>query len=175
MQLVGAENTIPYLSTKTTVRHAFSSITYIYKTRFLLKHFVSHVLVYRYIIMNRLHQTIRFWFTLINEWRSQLKIHSSNYVEQPGVSPRSFDWGATDSTEGTDSGESKPPTPKFRFLLGFRTLYLGNVENLKILASIQKFSLKYCDFWGFVSQNFEPGGRVPPSPPVAKLMRVTHP
>ena len=27
---------------------------------------------------------------------------------------------------GADSGESKPATPKFRFLLGFRTLYLGN-------------------------------------------------
>ena len=30
-------------------------------------------------------------------------------------------------TGGTDSGETKPPTPKFRFLLGFRPLYLGNI------------------------------------------------
>ena len=35
---------------------------------------------------------------------------------------RNFDWG------GTDSGPSNPPTPKFRFLLGFRSLYLENLE-----------------------------------------------
>ena len=29
-------------------------------------------------------------------------------------------------TGGTDSGESKPPIPKFRFLLGFGPLYFGN-------------------------------------------------
>ena len=33
-----------------------------------------------------------------------------------------FDWGG-----GTNSGETKPPPPKLRFLLGFRPLYLGNI------------------------------------------------
>ena len=35
--------------------------------------------------------------------------------------------GGTDSNWGTDSGESKPPTHKFQILLGFRTLYFGNI------------------------------------------------
>ena len=38
------------------------------------------------------------------------------------------DWG------GTDSGESKPPTPKFRFLLGFWPLYFGNIGKSKIFS-----------------------------------------
>ena len=29
---------------------------------------------------------------------------------------------------GTDSGESKPPNPKFVFLVGFRPFYLGNIR-----------------------------------------------
>ena len=44
-----------------------------------------------------------------------------------GASPRSFDWGRGILTgEGTDSGESKPPTHKFLFSLGFRPLYFEN-------------------------------------------------
>ena len=38
-----------------------------------------------------------------------------------------FRLGRRIPTGGTDSGESKPPTPKFRFFLGFRPLYFGNV------------------------------------------------
>ena len=44
-------------------------------------------------------------------------------VAYPGASPLNFDrGGGRIPTGGTDSGESKPPTPKFRFLLGFRQL-----------------------------------------------------
>ena len=46
---------------------------------------------------------------------------------QAGASPRSFNWGMN-SDWGTDSGDSKPPTPKFGFLLGFRPRYFGNNE-----------------------------------------------
>ena len=38
-------------------------------------------------------------------------------------------------TGETVSGESKPPTPKFRFLLGFRPLYFGNIENSKSFSN----------------------------------------
>ena len=34
---------------------------------------------------------------------------------------------------GADSNESKPPTPKFRYLLGFRPLYFGNIGKSKNL------------------------------------------
>ena len=56
--------------------------------------------------------------------------------------------GGRIATGGTVSGESKPPTPKFRFLLGFRPLYFEILENLKILANIQKIFFKSRDFRG---------------------------
>ena len=34
-------------------------------------------------------------------------------------------------TGGTDSDLSNPPTPKLRFLLGFRSLYFVNLEKSK--------------------------------------------
>ena len=66
---------------------------------------------------------------------------------------------------GTDSGESRPPSPKFRFLLGFRPLYfkhIGNSENFR--KYLRKKSLKITISEGSSNQNFEPRGRVPPFP-----------
>ena len=49
---------------------------------------------------------------------------------------------------GTDSGESKLLTPRFRFLLGLRALYLGNIVKLKMLTNIQKIFFKSHHFGG---------------------------
>ena len=43
---------------------------------------------------------------------------------------------------------SNRPTPKFKILLGFRSLYFKNIENLKILACTQKNLFKSRDFCG---------------------------
>ena len=51
---------------------------------------------------------------------------------------------------GRDSGESKPPTPKLRFFLGFGIFILEVWENLKMLAIFRKFYLKNRDFWADV-------------------------
>ena len=53
-----------------------------------------------------------------------------------GASPRIFDWGTGPGWGGggADSGESKPPTPKFRFLFGFRPLYFENIGKCKSLS-----------------------------------------
>ena len=66
------------------------------------------------------------------------------------------DWGG-----GTDSGESKTPTPKFRFLLGFRPLYFGNIGKSK------NFS-KTVISGGYPSRNR--GDTSTASPPVAPSM-----
>ena len=42
-----------------------------------------------------------------------------------------FRLGGRNLTGGTDSGESKPPTPKFRFVLGSRPHYFRNIGKLK--------------------------------------------
>ena len=52
----------------------------------------------------------------------------------PGASPRSFDWGGRIPTGGKDSDEPKPPTLKFRLLLGFRPLYFGNTEKFQLFG-----------------------------------------
>ena len=46
--------------------------------------------------------------------------------------------GGTDSNWGTDSGESRPPTPKFQILLGFHTLYFGNIGKTENFENITK-------------------------------------
>ena len=73
--------------------------------------------------------------------------------------PRSFDWGG-----GTDSGPSNPAIPKFRFLLGFRSFYLENLEkkNLKnLVGSLKKYVPKSRDFPFRLSD----WGTRPPRPP----------
>ena len=79
-------------------------------------------------------------FTDIHQF--SLKIHPG------GISPRISDQGDVSPippvampkqqcrhhevlTGGTDSGSSNPPTPKFRFLLGFRSLCFENLEKSK--------------------------------------------
>ena len=42
---------------------------------------------------------------------------------------------------GTDSGPPNPPTPKFRFLLGFRSLYFENLEKSKVFGKFLKKKL----------------------------------
>ena len=68
------------------------------------------------------------------------------------------DWG------GTDLGESKPPSPKFQFLLGFRPLCFENIRKSKSFRKNFKKIFKNCYLWGGISQNFEPGGHLPASP-----------
>ena len=53
-----------------------------------------------------------------------------------GASPHSFEWGG-----GADSGESKPPTPKFWFLLRFCPLWFGNIDKSK------DFGFWFMGFW----------------------------
>ena len=75
------------------------------------------------------------------------------------------------STGGTDSGESKPPTPKFRFLLGFRPLYFENIgksENFEKHA--QFFLQKLRILGGHPPRLSNRGDTSPPSPPVATPM-----
>ena len=72
--------------------------------------------------------------------------------------------GGTDFDWGRDSGESKPSIPRFRFLLGFCPLYLGNIKNFKILTNIQNIFFKNRDFWGTSPPEFHP--------PVATSMRI---
>ena len=56
---------------------------------------------------------------------------------KPGASPRIFDWGGRNLTGGTNSGDSKPPTPTFRFLFGFHPLYFGNIGKSKKCKKIK--------------------------------------
>ena len=51
---------------------------------------------------------------------------------------------------GTDSGPSNPPTPKFRYFLGFRSLYFENLEKFKLLVSSFKKIFKQSRFLGVV-------------------------
>ena len=41
-------------------------------------------------------------------------------------------------TGGTDSGASNPPTPNFRFLIGFRSLYFENLEKFENFGEFKK-------------------------------------
>ena len=68
--------------------------------------------------------------------------------------------------------------PKFRFLVGFRPLYLGNIEKSKSFGICSVFSFKNRDFWGDLPPEFWTGGggHVPaiPPPPVATPMLHTY-
>ena len=57
-------------------------------------------------------------------------------------------------TGGTYSGEPKPSSPKFRFLLGFRPLYFGNIGKSKKMINVENFFFKIHDFWGNVPLEF---------------------
>ena len=70
---------------------------------------------------------------------------------------------------GTDSGPSNPPTPKFRFLLGFRSLYFENIEKSKILCLFFKKTVKIVILGGRPPSTFWLGWRVPPSPPPSRV------
>ena len=72
-----------------------------------------------------------------------------------------FSTGGRILTGGTVSGESKPPTPKFRFLLGFRPLYYGNIEKSK---SFGNYSENFLYFWGSSSGILNWGVTSPASP-----------
>ena len=86
------------------------------------------------------------------------------------ASPRSFE--VSTGGGGADLGESKPTTPKFRFLLGFRPLYFGNIgKSKKNGVNIQELFSKNRDFWGDIPRNFEPG-EASPIPLVATPMAM---
>ena len=76
--------------------------------------------------------------------------------------------GGTDSNWETDSGESRPPTPKFQFLFGFRPLCFGNIGKSEIFG---KYSgnclLKFAISLGTIPRilNREGGGTRHPIPP----------
>ena len=76
-----------------------------------------------------------------------------------------FWWGGRNLTGGTDSGGSKPPTPKFRFLLGFCPLFLEILENPKNSKNFKKKSLKNrYNFWGTSLPELWTMGTCPPHP-----------
>ena len=79
-----------------------------------------------------------------------------------------FRLGGTDPDWGTDSGESKPPTPNSDFSSDFAHFILEVLENPKVLAKIPKIFFKTRDFWGDIPPEFRTGGDTSPaSPPVA--------
>ena len=74
-------------------------------------------------------------------------------------------WGTESDLEGgggADSGESKPPNPKFRFLLGFRPHYFGHIGRAKCFGKYSKQSLK-SRFLGDIPRILN-RGRSPPPP-----------
>ena len=72
------------------------------------------------------------------------------------------DWGGG----GTDSGESKLPIPKFRFHLGFRPLYFGNIRKCKSFSKYSENLLNKQRFLLGIPPEFRTGGRTrPPHPP----------
>ena len=75
---------------------------------------------------------------------------------------------------GTDSGSSNPPTPKFCFLLGFRSLYFENIWKSKNFVKFFEKSLKTRDFWGNAPLRIWTGGMRPPSPPPASAPMFTR-
>ena len=66
---------------------------------------------------------------------------------------------------GTDSGESKPPTPKFRFILGFCPLYFVNIGKSKSFSKYSKIFFKNCHFWGTSPEFWNGGGNMFPASP----------
>ena len=65
---------------------------------------------------------------------------------------------------GTDSVLSNPLTAKFCFLLGFRPLNFENLNNVKILVSSLKISVKITIFGDVPLRLLRQGTRPPPSP-----------
>ena len=61
-----------------------------------------------------------------------------------------------------DSAESKPATPKLRFLFGFRPLYFGNIGKTNNFSKYSDF-FNDRDIWGGgdIPRNFDP---LPPPP-----------
>ena len=76
-----------------------------------------------------------------------------------------FRLGGRILTGGTVSGELKPATRKFRFLLGFRPLYLGNIEKFKSYKKYSENFFKSRDFWGTSPGISNRGDTFPASPP----------
>ena len=74
--------------------------------------------------------------------------------------------GGDESWPGMDSGESKPPTPKFLFLLGFCPLYFGNIGKYKSFSKYYKIFFKNHNFWGTFPRilNWGGGGHIPRIP-----------
>ena len=122
----------------------------------------------------------RCWYSIM--YIVQYRRHFMAERVSSGASPRSFDRGnGSRLGRGMDSvntGESKPPTPKIRFLFGFRPLYFGNIGKSEILANVLKIFLKNHDFWGIsfrLANRGRGGGRggmppPPPPPPMATTM-----
>ena len=66
---------------------------------------------------------------------------------------------------GTDSGPSNPHTPKFRFLIGFRSLYFENLEKFENFGEFKKKYVKFVISGGSSPFHFLTGGTRPPRPP----------
>ena len=72
--------------------------------------------------------------------------------------------GGQIQTEGTDSGESKPPPPNSDFSFDFAQLILEILENSKVLASIPKVFFKTAISGGYPPEVSNRGTRSPHSP-----------
>ena len=77
-----------------------------------------------------------------------------------GAPPRNFDWGDGLRLGGRIQVSQNPDSG---FSSDFAHFILEILKNLKILANIQKFSLKI--YGGHPFQNFEPGDTSPHPPP----------
>ena len=67
---------------------------------------------------------------------------------------------------GVNSGESTPPTPRFRFLLGFRPLYYGTIEMSKSFRkNTPKVFIKTVISGGYPPGISNRGDTFPASPP----------
>ena len=74
--------------------------------------------------------------------------------------------GGTASNWGMDSDQSKPPSPYFQFLLGFRLFYFGNNGKPEKWGKFRKFSFKIRYFFCGQSPEFRTGrGTHHPIPP----------
>ena len=93
-------------------------------------------------------------------------METSSGQGQAVASPRSFDWGGRiPKGGGTNSGESKPPTSKFRFLLGFRPPCFGDVGKSENFNKYPEKFISKSRYLGDIPPNFEAGGRVRRGPP----------
>ena len=99
----------------------------------------------------------------------------SGMIRSRGVATN-FRLGGQIPTGGTDSGESKLPTPKFNFCSDFSHFILKTLENLKFLTNMHAICLKNRDFCGDITPEFRTGGDTSPaSQPVATpMIRSIH-